>query len=262
MSPRREGEAQPQAQACVRTERFHFTVVHPYTHEQQHQVLTTKCRVPLPSLEALDPTGLDALSILFSALGMQQSERHCSNQMATPHPGWPSPYRHSASLALQASFNEQIKHIIRKLHAVFVQPQQQQDKSLGGDVEHEMIFARPIDNIPDFDRLVTRSGHNLGPVRGKHDRRDAVAVGVGLLAQQLQFACQTDKPAGVSFGQGGAIRGLRGAPKSQTLIVLSSDPDTILVPSGENTTDVILLLWAFVFSLSISSLPARQANKR
>ena len=56
------------------TERFHFTVVHPYTHEQQHQVLTTKCRVPLPSLEALDPTGLDALSILFSALGMQQSE--------------------------------------------------------------------------------------------------------------------------------------------------------------------------------------------
>ena len=68
----------------VRTERFHFTVVHPYTHEQQHQVLTTKCRVPLPSLEALDPTGLDALSILFSALGMQQSEALLKSDGDTP----------------------------------------------------------------------------------------------------------------------------------------------------------------------------------
>ena len=54
----------------------------------------------------------------------------------------------------------------------------------------------------------------------------------------------------------------RGAPESQTLIVLSNDPDTILVPSGENATDMIMLLWAFVFSLSISSLSARQANRR
>ena len=40
----------------------------------------------------------------------------------------------------------------------------------------------------------------------------------------------------------------RGAPKSQTLIVLSCDPDTILVPSGENATDRMMSLWAFVFS--------------
>ena len=46
------------------------------------------------------------------------------------------------------------------------------------------------------------------------------------------------------------------------MIVLSSDPDTILVPSGENATDVISRLWAFVFTLNISSLSARQANKR
>ena len=39
-----------------------------------------------------------------------------------------------------------------------------------------------------------------------------------------------------------------GAPKSQTLIVLSCDPDTILVPSGENATDRMMSLWAFVFS--------------
>jgi hypothetical protein len=36
----------------------------------------------------------------------------------------------------QASLDKQIKHIIRKLHAVFVQPQHQQDKLLGGNVEH------------------------------------------------------------------------------------------------------------------------------
>jgi hypothetical protein len=89
---------------------------------------------------------------------------------------------------LQASFDEQINHIIRKLHYVFVQPQHLQDKSLGGDVEHQVIFARPIDDIPDFDRLVIRSRDNLGPVRGKRDRVDVVAVGVGLLAQRLQFA--------------------------------------------------------------------------
>ncbi len=53
-----------------------------------------------------------------------------------------------------------------------------------------------------------------------------------------------------------------GAPESQTLIVLSSDPDTILVPSGENATDMIQSLCAFVFLLSSSSLPARQSNRR
>jgi hypothetical protein len=52
------------------------------------------------------------------------------------------------------------------------------------------------------------------------------------------------------------------APESQTLIVWSHDPDTILVPSGENATDMTQLLCAFVFSLNSSSLSARQANKR
>ena len=53
-----------------------------------------------------------------------------------------------------------------------------------------------------------------------------------------------------------------GAPESQTLIVSSRDPDTIFVPSGENATDMTQWLWAFVFSLSISSLSARQASRR
>ncbi len=52
-----------------------------------------------------------------------------------------------------------------------------------------------------------------------------------------------------------------GAPESQTLIVLSYDPDTILVPSGENATDVMVLLWAFVFSLNSPSLSARHDSR-
>jgi hypothetical protein len=53
-----------------------------------------------------------------------------------------------------------------------------------------------------------------------------------------------------------------GAPESQTLIVLSSDPDTILVPSGENATDMMQSLWAFVFTLNSPSASARQASRR
>ena len=90
-------------------------------------------------------------------LGLQESYIVLSNMAAARTevrlggPPWP------ASPTFQASFNEQIKHIIRKLHAEFVQPQQQQDESLCGTIEHQMIFARPIDQIPDFDRPVVRS---------------------------------------------------------------------------------------------------------
>jgi hypothetical protein len=114
--------------------------------------------------------------------------------------------------------------------------------------------------IPDFDRPVVRSRDNPGPVRGKRDRVDVVAVRTRLLAQELQFGCQTSQQASV-WPRGGAFEGF-GAPESQTLIVLSFDPDTILVPSGENAADVMPSLWAFVFSLSSSSLAVRQANKR
>ena len=39
------------------------------------------------------------------------------------------------------------------------------------------------------------------------------------------------------------------------MIVLSYDPDTILVPSGENATKEITPLWALVFLLLSSSVP-------
>jgi hypothetical protein len=85
-------------------------------------------------------------------------------------------------------------------------------------------------------------------------------VGVRLLAQHLQLVCQTSQQASVLAKEGRFWA--RGAPESQTLIVSSYDPETIFFPSGENATDVTALLWALVFSLSISSLTARQAIKR
>ena len=110
--------------------------------------------------------------------------------------------------------------------------------------------------IPAFDRLVARSGHNPRPVRGKRHRRDEVAVCVRLLAQQPQRVCKTSQLASV-LAEEGRFEALS-APESQTLIVWSHDPDTILVPSGENATEKILPLWAFVFSLNCTIVPARQ----
>eukprot|EP00967_Tisochrysis_lutea_P040126 scaffold48135_cov22-Tisochrysis_lutea.AAC.1 len=49
----------------------------------------------------------------------------------------------------------------------------------------EVIWGRKRTCIPDFDRLVPRAGHDLAPVRGKRDRRDRTAMGVGLLAPEL-----------------------------------------------------------------------------
>ena len=63
----------------------------------------------------------------------------------------------------------------------------------------------------------------------------------------------------VSFGQGEVIWG-QNAPASQTLIVSSFDPDTILVPSGENATERTLSLWALVFSALSSSVAAREGK--
>ena len=85
-------------------------------------------------------------------------------------------------------------------------------------------------------------------------------MSVCLLAQQLQFACQTSQQASVLAKRRRDFEG-SGAPESQTLIVLSYDPDTILVPSGENAIDMISRLCAFVFSFNSSSLPARQRRQ-
>ena len=87
-----------------------------------------------------------------------------------------------------------------------------------------------------------------------------MAVGVGVLAQQFQFACQTSQQASV-LAKEGRFEG-SGAPESQTLIVPLFDPDTILDPSGENATDWMASLCASVSSHKSSKLSVRQSNKR
>ena len=53
---------------------------------------------------------------------------------------------------------------------------------------------------------------------------------------------------------------VQNAPESQTLIVLSIDPETTFDPSGENATDKTWLLWALVFSHFSSSVAAREGR--
>ena len=84
---------------------------------------------------------------------------------------------------------------------------------------------------------------------------------IDLLPQQLQVACQTSQQASVLAKRRGDFEG-SSLPESQTLNVLSYDPDTILVPSEEKVTDEMQPLCASVFSLNSSRLSARQANKR
>ena len=117
--------------------------------------------------------------------------------------------------------------------------------------------------IPDLDGPIPvrilkhpriRSRHKLGSVRGKRAQLERDRQRVGLLAQQLQFACQTSQQASV-LAKEARFEG-KGAPQSQTLIVLLYgylllDPETSLVPSGEKATELIdEPLWALVFSVT------------
>ena len=87
-------------------------------------------------------------------------------------------------------------------------------------------------------------------------------MGARLFAQHLQLVCQTSQQASV-LAKEGTILSSRGAlAETQTLIVMSSDPDTILAPSGENATEMMSPLWALVFSLNSPSFPARQVSRR
>ena len=81
-------------------------------------------------------------------------------------------------------------------------------------------------------------------------------MGVGLFALQLECGCKGGEERSVLAKE--RRFGASSAPESQTLIVLSFDPDTILVPSGENATERIQSLWALVCSTFNSSVAARE----
>ena len=123
---------------------------------------------------------------------------------------------HSHHHSLQACFNEQIKYIVRELHAIVVQPQQQHDKSPGGKLEQQMIFARPLDQCPDFDRPILAARDNLRSALVKIDAEPAV-VGVGLLSHEIQGTCQRSEEASLLAKE--RRFEAQNAPASQTLIV-------------------------------------------
>ena len=83
-------------------------------------------------------------------------------------------------------------------------------------------------------------------------------MGVLLLALELKCGCEGRQERSALAKEGRFEA--QNAPESQTVIVLSHEPDTIFVPSGEKATDVMTLLCAFVFSILRSSVPARQAR--
>ena len=51
------------------------------------------------------------------------------------------------------------------------------------------------------------------------------------------------------------------APASHTLIVLSSDPETIFEPSGEKATERIQPLWALSLVALSSKVPEKEAKR-
>ena len=122
------------------------------------------------------------------------------------------------------------------------------------------IWGPKRTGIPDFDRLVVRAGHDLAPIRGKRHGPDVVAMGARLLGLQLQRGCEGRLKRSDLDKEGRFWA--KNAPASQTLIVLSHEPETIFNPSGEKSTEEMSLLWALAFSLFSSSVAAWEGRRR
>ena len=118
--------------------------------------------------------------------------------------------------------------------------------------------------IPDFDRLVNATRDNLGAIGRKLDVPDRFAefLGMRILLLRLELECTCTGSQERSDLAKDERFGAQSAPESQTLIVLSQDPDTILLPSGENWTEAMGSLWALAFSVMRFREPAREARRR
>ena len=89
--------------------------------------------------------------------------------------------------------------------------------------------------IPDFDRPVVRARDDLRSIVVEGHRADVVAVRARLLRLELQGSCS--KRGAAQLWVRRAIVRAR-VPASQTLIVWSSEPETIFVPSLLKATDI------------------------
>ena len=95
-------------------------------------------------------------------------------------------------------------------------------------------WKRPL--TPDFDRPPIAGGDDPSPIVVVGDRRDSAVMGAGFLALELECGC-VEKQERSDLAKERRFWAAS-APESQTLIVLSDDPETILLPSGENETDM------------------------
>ena len=122
------------------------------------------------------------------------------------------------------------------------------------------LAVRGRRRTPNFDRAAIACRHDSLSVGSIVNGADSAAVGVLFLRLELQRVCQV-------CGEGVSLRKIRGggpfngSPASQTLIdVLSRDPETICDPFGENWTDMTQSLWALAFSLTSSSVSAKESR--
>ena len=82
---------------------------------------------------------------------------------------------------------------------------------------------------------------------------------IRLLALQVKRSCQASHKGSVLAKEGRFQA--QNLPESQTLIVMSHEPETIFDPSGEKSTEVIQLLWA-LSSLDLSSRVPEDGGSR
>ena len=106
---------------------------------------------------------------------------------------------------------------------------------------------------PDFDRLVVGARHDGLAVRREGHGEHVAAVCALLLGLELQGRCNKQGSGQIKV-RCGIERA--GPPVSQTLIVLSLEPDTMALPSGEKATDITDALCAPCFPALSSRVAA------
>ena len=86
----------------------------------------------------------------------------------------------------------------------------------------------------NFDRLVIGTGHDRLAVGRKGHRADPTAVRVLFLRHKTQCGCEGQGQS-VLLAMGWSIWAV--SHPNPTLIVLSSEPETIVLPSGDKATE-------------------------
>ena len=117
---------------------------------------------------------------------------------------------------------------------------------------HDTALVALWRRVPHFERLVVRARDDGLAIGREGHREHAAAVRALLLRLELQGCCRKRGGAQVWARRG---IGWAGVPASHTLSVLSAEPETMVLPSGEKATEYTWWLCAFCFS----ALSSREA---